>query len=495
MNHPTARARVARGPVGGQYHPLSLDQIGRIHETSLRVLEEIGVKVELDKARDLFASSGSEVNRKSKRVRIHAQLIEQALREAPKSLRLCGRVEQHDLVVEGERTYFGTGGAAVKVVDLDTHEVRQTRLQDIADFARLAEDLENVDFFVTPCTAQDVAAEDLPVNEFYVALSNTTKHVIGPVYTPAGAQQVIALGEMLTPKDVSLQSRPFLSITISWMNSPLSFDVVGTETLMEVAKKRIPVTLSAAPMAGATSPITLAGTLVQLHAEELAGIVFTQLVSPGAPVIYGGIPSMADMRRLKYIGGGVEFGLMNAAIAQLAHYIGIPNHNSAGITEAKIPDIQAVYEKCFAILQCALSGSNFIHHAAGILESLLTISHEQLVIDNEIIGMARRAVRGIDVNVDKLAFATIRQAQPGGTYVESEHTLDYLNEEFTEPMLADRSDREDWERMGMEGIGDKARRRARTILEAARRRDESSLIERQIDKRIRQRFKIVASYH
>jgi trimethylamine--corrinoid protein Co-methyltransferase len=124
----------------------------------------------------------------------------------------------------------------------------------------------------------------------------------------------------------------------------------------------------------------------------------------------------------------------------------------------------------------------------------LTISHEQLVIDNEIIGMARRAVRGIDVSVDKLAFATIREAQPGGSYVESEHTLDYLNEEFIEPMLADRSDREDWERMGMEGIGDKARKRAREILESARQQDDSSLIERQMDKRIRQRFKIVAPY-
>ena len=494
MKRVASHATITRGPVGGQYQPLTLDRIGRIHETSLRVLEDVGVKVDFDEARAVFAAGGAEVNRRNKRVRIHARLVERALHDAPQSLRLCGRRDDHDLIVEGQRTYFGTGGAAVKVVDLDTHKVRPTCLQDIADFARLAEELENIDFFVTPCTAQDVQSADLPINEFYAALSNTTKHVIGPVYTPAGAKQVIALGEMLTGSGISLQSRPFMSITISWMNSPLSFDVLGTQTLMEVVKKRVPVTLSAAPMAGATSPITLAGTLVQLHAEELAGIVFTQLVSPGAPVIYGGIPSMADMRRLKYIGGGVEFGLMNAAIAQLAHYIGIPNHNSAGITEAKIPDIQAVYEKCFAILQCALSGSNFIHHAAGILESLLTISHEQLVIDNEIIGMARRAVRGIDVGVDKLALRTIQEVGPGGNYVTSEHTLDYLNEEFFEPMLADRSAREDWEQMGMEGIGEKAHRRAREILDAARQRRDSSLISRQTDRHIRQRFKIVAPY-
>jgi trimethylamine--corrinoid protein Co-methyltransferase len=169
----------------------------------------------------------------------------------------------------------------------------------------------------------------------------------------------------------------------------------------------------------------------------------------------------------------------------------VPNHNSAGITEAKIPDIQAVYEKCFSILQCALSGSNFIHHAAGILESLLTISHEQLVIDNEIIGMARRAVRGIDINVDKLALGAIRDVGPGGSYLHSTHTLDYLNEEFLEPMLADRSDREDWERSGMEGIAEKARKRTREILEEARQHGPATWMSPQIDRQIRDRFRIV----
>jgi trimethylamine--corrinoid protein Co-methyltransferase len=482
-----------KGYVGGQYQPISLDRVGRIHQTSLRVLEEIGVQVELDEAREVFAGGGADVDEEARRVRIDAELVEQALHEAPHALRLCGRSGEHDLLVEGQRTYFGTGGAAVKVVDLETQEVRPSRLRDIADFARLVEDLPNIHFFVTPCTAQDVPDEHRAVNEFYAALSNTRKHVIGPVYSPAGARQVIAMGQLIAGAGESLQTRPFFSIVISWMNSPLCFDTLGTQTLMEVVKKRVPVTLSSAPMAGATSPITLAGTLVQLHAEELAGIVFTQLVNPGTPVIYGGIPSMADMRRLTYIGGGVEFGMMNAAIAQLSHYIDIPNHNSAGITEAKIPDIQAVYEKCFAVLQCALSGSNFIHHAAGILESLLTVSHEQLMIDNEIIGMAIRAVRGIDVNVNRLAFGTIREVGPGGSYLTTDHTLDYLNDEFLEPMLADRSDRQDWEKTGMEGIGEKARKKALEILEAKGRGVLSSFIPRQIDKQVRRRFHIVTS--
>ena len=479
-------ARQNHGPLGGQYQPLTLDRVGRIHQTSLRVLEEIGVRVDLDEARDIFDAGGASVD--GNRVRIGAKLVEQCLRKAPHRITLCGRNEECDIVAEDKRTYFGTGGAAINVVDLTTGEVRPSRLKDIADFARLVEHLPNVHFYVIPCTAQDVDEPDLPVNEFYAALANTSKHVIGPALTPEGARQVIAMGEMMA--DGTLQERPFLSITISWMTSPLVFDPVGTRTLMEVVKKRVPVTLSSAPMAGSTSPITLAGTLVQLHAEELAGIVFTQLVSPGAPVIYGGIPSMADMRRLTYIGGGVEFGMMNAAIAQLSHYINFPNHNSAGITEAKIPDIQAVYEKSFAILQCALSGSNLIHHAAGILESLLTISPEQLVIDNEIIGMAMRAVQGIEVSVDKLAFSAIEEVGPGGTYAASEHTVRYLGEEFLEPSLADRSAREHWEEMGMEDIAQKARKKAHDLLATPA---AGPGIPRHIDRDIRERFHIVSA--
>jgi len=472
------------GPVGGQYTPLSLDQVGRIHETSLRVLEEVGVRVDVEEALEVFEAGGASVD--GHRVHISAKLVEQCLQKAPHQIRLCGRQEKYDLLAEDKRTYFGTGGAAIKVVDLTTGEVRPSRLRDIADFARLAEHLPNVHFYVIPCVAQDVEEADLPINELYAALSNTSKHVIGPAFSPEGARQIIAMGEMMA--EGSFQERPFFSITISWMTSPLVFDPLGTRTLMEVVKKRVPVTLSSAPMAGSTSPITLAGTLVQLHAEELAGIVFTQLVSPGAPVIYGGIPSMADMRRLTYIGGGVEFGMMNAAIAQLSHYINLPNHNSAGITEAKIPDIQAVYEKCFAILQCALSGSNLIHHAAGILESLLTISQEQLVIDNEIIGMAMRAVEGIGVTVDKLAFSAIEEVGPGGIYASSEHTVHYLGEEFYEPSLADRSARQHWEEMGMEDIAQKARNRAHAMLETP---NDTPPIPRHVDQELRNRFKIV----
>ena len=325
--------------IGGQYKPLSQDRIGRLHETALRILEEVGVKVELAEALAIFRKAGAEIDAQTARAKIPPKLVEKALSTAPSAITLCGRDPEHDLLLEGSRVHMGTGGSAVRVIDPDTEKTRASRLDDIAKLAALVDGLENVHFFVRPCAAQDVPKEDLAVNEFYASLSHTTKHVMAAGYTLDGTRKV---------------------------------------------------------------------TLAQLHAEELSGLTFVQLVKPGAPVLYGGIPSMADMHDLSYKAGGVEFGLMNAAISQLAAYIGVPNYCSAGITEARIPGMQAIYEKTFSICQVALAGGNYIHHASGVLESIMTVDYGQFVIDNEIIGMALKMLKGIGVDEDRIAFDEIR---------------------------------------------------------------------------------------
>ena len=459
-----------KGLIGGKYQPLSPDKVGRIHESALRILEEVGVKVEFPEALEVFKKAGATVDREPSRVRIRSRLVEQSLASAPSSIVLCGRDPKHDLTLEGARVHMGTGGAAVNVIDPDTRETRPGRLEDIAKLARLVEGLENVHFFVRPCTAQDIPPEHLAVNEFYAGLSNTTKHVMGAGYTLQGARDVIEMASMIAGSEDDLRRRPFISFITSWMISPLTFNPETTAILMEVVKRGIPVALSAAPMAGATSPVTMAGTLTQLHAEELSGVVFTQLVNPGAPVLYGGIPGMANMHDLSYKAGGVEFGLMNAAISQLSRYIGVPNYCSAGITEARIPSIQAIYEKTFSICQVALAGGNYIHHAAGVLESLKTVDYGQFVIDNEIIGMALKMLRGIEVDEDRIAFDEIAEVGPGGNFLALEHTLEHMRTEFLEPMLVPREERasaESPQGHAHADILESARRRAKDIIESA----------------------------
>lgn len=476
-----------KGLAAGQYKPLRQDQLGRIHETALKILEDIGITVALPEARDIFAKGGARVDADTERVTIPAKIVERKLMDAPQKIVLCGEQPENDLILEDSRTYMGTGGAALRVIDPETGEVRPGTLCDIARLARLVEQLENVHFFIRPCVAQEIPKEMLGVHEFYAALTNTTKHIMGAAYTPQGVLDIIEMAAVIAGGKEALLQRPFISFTAGWMRSPLTFDPHTTEVLITIIRQGLPVALAATPMAGSTAPITMAGTLTQLHAEELSGIVFSQLVRPGAAVLYGGVPGMADMHDLSFKAGGVEFGLMNAAISQLANYIGIPNYCSAGITEAKIPSLQAIYEKTFSICQCALAGSNYVHHAAGVLESILTIDYGQFVIDNEIIGMAMKMIKGIQVNEDSLAFDEIKKTGPGGNFLSSRHTRNHMRSEFLEPMLAPRSDRTEPELMQDHQHLDilyRARERARDMIQTG----PSQSIPDDVDARIRERF-------
>jgi trimethylamine--corrinoid protein Co-methyltransferase len=475
---------------GGQYKPLSQDKIGRIHGSALRVLEEVGVKVDLADALEIFSDAGANVDRENKRVRIPARIVEKYLGSAPSTVILYGREPKNNLILEKTKVYMGTGGAALKVIDPDSGKKRPSNLQDIAKLAKLVDGLENIHFYTIPCTAQDVPQDKVSINEFYASISNTAKHVMGPAHSPQDVSDVIDMAGIVCGGQKKLREQPFISFVASWMVSPLTFDPEVTEILIEIVRRGMPVALSAAPMAGATSPITMAGTLTQLHAEEMAGVVFTQLINPGAPVLYGGIPGMADMYDLSYKAGGVEFGFMNAAISQLATYIDIPNYCSAGITEAKIPGMQAIYEKTFSICQCALAGANYVHHAAGVLESILTIGYGQFVIDNEIIGMAMKMVKGIEVDADTLAIDLINEVGPGGNFFSTRHTRKYLRSEYFEPMLMPRSARTSPETLQEQQplqILHYAREKAREIIEG----HETLAIPQEIDKRIRERYGIL----
>ena len=470
---------------GGQYQPLNEKEIARIHEAALRILEETGVRVGLEEAREIFRRHGARID--GEIVRLSPAVVEKALGVAPRQFLMAGREEKHDLILGDKRVYMGTGGAALTVLDLETGRARPGTLQDVADIARLCDALENVHFYLRPCVPQDIPKEALDINQFYAALANTTKHVMAAAQSPENAREIIAMAAMIAGGSEALIRRPLISFVTSWMISPLHFADETTRVLLEAASHRIPVALSSAPMAGSTSPVTLAGTLVQVHAEQLSGIALTQFAHPGAPVLYGAIPSMADMKSMTYIGGGVEFGLMNAAVSQMARHIGVPNYNSAGLTDAKIPDIQSGYEKAFSLCLCALAGSNFIHHAAGMLESMKAVAYEQYVIDDEIIGMALRLLRGIRIDEETLGLDAIHEAGPGGNYLSSAHTVRFMRQEYFRPSVADRRNREAWEAAGAPDGRERARRLAKRILETHR----PAGIDPAVDGEIRKRFTIL----
>jgi trimethylamine--corrinoid protein Co-methyltransferase len=311
----------------------------------------------------------------------------------------------------------------------------------------LTENLENVHFFQCPIVCTDVPKEVVSINSFYAALAGTRKNVQESATDPQVAKDIIEMAAMIAGDEEVLRERPFISFVTSWMISPLRLDIGTSRVLETVASRGIPVALSSAPVTGSTAPATLAGLLTLVHAEELFGIVLAQIIREGAPVLYGPVPAVANMRNMAYLGGAVETGMMNAAAVQMANYIGVPIYSDAGQTDSKLSDIQAGYEKAANIFQVALAGGNYIHHAAGMLESMLAVSHEQFVIDNDINGMVLRALSGIEVNDDTLALDVIKTIGPGGNYLTQRHTLKYArSDEFYIPTGADRNSRVAWEK-------------------------------------------------
>jgi len=479
-----------KGLSGELYKPLSSANIEAIHRASLRILEKTGMKYEagLQATIEFLQSRGVTVDRERSRIFFKADLVMSQTDLAPERVILYSRDGNNDLDLTRHRVYLGTGGAAVKILDLEDGQARATTLNDLYQLGRLVDALDNIHFYLRPCIPTDIPVAAYDVNSFFACLKATSKHVMAGVGNEEGFNKVLELASMIAGGLQTLIEKPFISVIASFAISPLKLCTQSTLIMLEAVRNRIPVALSAAPMAGSTSPVTMAGTLAQLHAEQLAGITICQLTNPGAPVLYGGIPGRANLRSLAYLGGAVECGMMNAAIHQLAHHIKVPNYNSSGLTDAKIPDAQAGWEKALTTVLAAMGGSNFVHHAAGMLESMLAVAYEQFVIDDEIIGMCCKVLEGIRVDDEHLALDAIDQVGPGGSFITSPHTMMHMRREyFNGNGIADQDSREKW----MEKGSQDAQTRAREIVKKILAREEKSHIPPEVEKAIREKYEIL----
>jgi trimethylamine--corrinoid protein Co-methyltransferase len=478
------------GLQGGQYCPLSLEQVETVHAASLRILEKTGMTYEqgLDDTVQMLVDNGAAVDVDRKNITFPKEMILEQVAKAPEKVVLCGQDPKNDLDLSGHRVHLGTGGAAIKILDPETGEVRPTTLRDLYAVSRLVDQLDNIHFLVKPCVTTDIAPEDYNVNWFYACLAASSKHVMSGVNDEKGLHDVVEMAAMIAGGLDKLQERPFISTIACFAISPLKLCTQSTRIMQAANRSRIPVALSSAPMAGSTSPLTMAGTLAQLHAEQLAGITICQLTHPGAPVLYGGIPGLANLNSMGYSGGAVECGMMNAAIHQLSNHLKVPNYNSAGLSDSKVPDAQAGYEKAFTALLASMGGSNYIHHSAGMLESMLTIAHEQFVIDDEIIGNCCKVLKGIDVDAEHLALEVIDAVGPGGNFMTSPHTMAHMRTEYFHGNgVTDRKSREKWEQAGSLDIRQRALDKAKKLLA----NPDPAYIPEEIDRAIKERFNIL----
>ena len=458
--------KVRKGLPGGHYTPLTEEDVRKIHDTVLTVLEDVGIEVRLTEARDLFRNAGAMVDEERCIVRIPPGLAEDLIAKAPDVITLCGREENGslDCVIGGKNVYMGTGGTALNVQDPGSDDSRKATLNDIKGMARLVDALDNIHFYMINVYPNELKGDVVDVNRFGTALNYTKKHIMGGVYTVDGVRNVIKMAERIAGSPEKLRERPFISL-VTCVVSPLRLDEHYSRLTIEAARNRIPVVVPAEPLCGATSPVTIAGNLVVLTADTLAGVMLAQLTNPGTPTIFGSVASVADLRTLKYLSGSVEMGLINAGAAQMAQFYHIPYYATAGMSDSKVNDAQAGYESAITNLMVALAGGNFIHDAAGFLEFCMTASYDKLVIDNEILGMVMRAVEGITVNDDTIAYELIKKAGPGGHYVSARHTRRHMRTEQYLCRLSDKDDRPQWEAAGCKDTKTRAAETAKSILE------------------------------
>ena len=460
----------------------------RIHDTALDLLEKLGMgEVPPRLLADLLAVGAADNG--SGRVLFPPDLVESAVDQAAKTFFLHGRDPGRSIQIGGNNVYFGTGGAAVQTLDLDTGVYRPSTLADLHDFARLQDTLANVSWFTRCCVATDVPDSfDLDVNTVYALLKNTTK----PTATSfTRAEHVAPIVEMLDiaaggPEEFS--RRPFMKAHVSPVISPMRYGNDAVDVVYECIRHSIPMSCITAAQAGATAPATLAGFLAQSHAETLASLVMVNAIHPGFPMVFSNWPLVIDLRTGAFSGGSGETALLNAASAQLSNWLGLPSGVACSMTDAKAIDAQYGMEKGLTSMAAALAGGNLIYESSGMTASLLGASFEAFVLDDEMHSNTYRAMRGIEVTEDNLAFETICDTVLGaGHFLGSQHTYAAMERDYFYPMLADRDEPHTWAEKGAQDAWSRARSNAQAIL----RNHQPNYLTGAQDNAIRKRFNIL----
>ncbi len=443
---------------------LSSDEIQDIHIATLEVLEHTGILIREGRALRLLERAGANVDRKESIAKIPAYLVEEAADKTAKNFIWHARNPNNSIRIGGDPTKFGPGSECVNIIDAETGECRMPTKRDAEQLVRLMDALENIHINYPPASLSDVPEQVSDIHSLAIGIKNSSKCMIGSSHCASAAHDSIRIAAALVGGEEELRKKPTIAGYVDPV-SPLTHGKEMTEALLEYANYAQPIFITSMALAGATGPATLAGVLVQQNAEILSGLLIAHLANPHAPVIYGTASCPMDMRTGVSSTGSPEVGLLGAASTQIARYYGIPS-DVAAQSNAKVPDAQASYEKTMSLIMAVMAGADLIDLFAGSMESYRTTSYEQMVIDNELAGMALRCARGIDVNAETVATEVIDRVGPGGNYLADKHTLDWFKKEHYHPKLSDRKTRSDWEKSGCKDIRQEARHRAKAILES-----------------------------
>lgn len=459
---------------------LTAAQVGRIHERSLDVLEDVGVLVRNRKARERFAHFGCRVDRDAELVRFPRAVVEEFRAAIPTRFTFHARDERYSKTIPDDALVVATASSAPNLIDPDSGAERRSRSDDIARIGHLVNLLDGIDVFSISVLADDAPADQFSLSRFYPALKNCAKPVRTSVIDAREARQVMRLGSLVAGDEAAFRRRPFITFGYCAIVSPLTMDFDSTEMLMFYAEEGLPAYGTLAPIGGISAPLSMAGMLVQSNAEWLAAAVLAQMSRLGTPLIYNHLPVIGDMRSGAYAAGAVETGILAMALTQMARFYNVPAGSYLGLTNAKLGDAQAGYEKAMSPALAAAAGIDFVV-MGGLLDALMEFDFGQLVIDNEIAQMLKRLRQHLSLGDVDATIDEIRAAGPAGMYVASPGTVAGMKTAAFLPTVADRERRELWHDQGATDAHGRALVRAKRLLS----RPNPHVLPPEVDARVR----------
>lgn len=441
---------------------LSQDQVEQIHLTARRVLEEVGLCMPHQEILEIFHGAGAKVSFKEQMVYLPPELTESCIRKFPAGFTWHARNPKNTIELDGQETHFSFPDSAINIIDLEGHR-RPGTVGDGEDICRLCDALPNLSVASTGVTPPEMPAGVLEAWHTMTMFTKCSKPAFGVCRSAEISHMILRMAEVVAEASNLPEGQLPLAIITNPV-SPLRNTPEQLSGMLVYLELGLPISISPEVQAGATGPATLAGALVQQTAEFLGHACLAQIVHPGTPVIYGTVSSIFDMQKMLLPYGAPEADLLGIGTVQLARYYGIPARTTGGSSDANSLGMQAGVDSLMSTLLSLLAGSSFVLHGAGELENTLAVSYEKILVDEEIIAMARRIVQGFDVTPETLGFEVIKEIGPHGDFLGTDHTYQYFRKEHFMPRLMVREKYDIWEAAGGQRAEERARDRVSDLL-------------------------------
>lgn len=460
---------------------LTQEQVQRIHDAALEILEDVGLKVRYEPAREIFAKHGCHVD--GERVKFPREVVEKYRKMIPPSFTFYARDPKFDKTIPRDSPIIVTASSAPDIIDPVTGQERRADSADIARIAHLINELPGYDVFSISTLADDAPADQFTISRLYPALKYCLKPIRVTTTDHKDTLSIMKMAYMVAGGEAAYKEHPFLTHHYCPTVSPLSMDNLSTENVIYFAREGLPVYPTIVPNAGLTSPMSMAGTLVQGNAEFLATATLMQMVKEGTPTIYATLATVADMRTGAYTSGGIECGMLHMAFAQIAHFYNVPCGGYIGLTNSKVNDAQAGYETGMSAMGGMDSGMDMFN-IGGLIDALKTFDFAKAVIDDEVAQMMKRVKRGVTFSDEDLAVNLIKEIGPGGSFIVAKHTISRMKTEAVMTKLADRDARTAWVKKGSMDIHARAMKKAKDIMN----NNTASLIAPEMEEKLRAEF-------